>query len=190
MALIRGNTFFLMTGLKTVTASLFSICLCLNTQPSNSCYYYTLHSVTFDPPPPPLCVSVCACVCKLDLDMMEVIGRCKGACRRYHRSPLSFGFQLQSLYYVLCDTCVLPARKLPFALREKWTPPYFSLPLTHTCTPLLYYLPPGAALLWWLQQQAALWSLIICRIKPLCLVCLGPVCNLYADALSLTYMHG
>lgn len=62
------------------------------------------------------------------------------------RSPLSFGFQLQGFYYVLCDTCVLLVAYLPFALIVKWTPP-LPFSLTHTRT-----LPPLSQLLLELQS--------------------------------------
>lgn len=40
-----------------------------------------------------------------------------------------FWFSVAGFYYVLCDTCVLPATYLPFALMVKWTPP---LPFSHS----------------------------------------------------------
>lgn len=84
------------------------------------------------------------------------------------RSPLSFGFRLQSLYYVLRDTYVPLACWLPFTLIVKWTPPH----LRHTDINLLVaLLSTNSNTTAKLQRQASLWLLIICSIKPhfLCL---------------------
>lgn len=62
-----------------------------------------------------------------------VIGRCEVI----PWSPLGFGFQLQCFCYVQCNTCVLLAAYLFFALMVERTPP-----LSHiqTHTPLQYCL--------------------------------------------------
>lgn len=96
------------------------------------------------------------------------------------RPPLSFGFQLQCFCYVLCDTCLLLAAYLPFALMVKWTPPLSNMRMhtgTHRHTPppsLQDYIPP--ALFFW-RRNRLLFGYWLFAVA-LCFLCPRPVYSL------------